>query len=208
MNYPQKEFLGDRCSCGAVSTPTDVSTQPGRSKGVLGHNWSRRLNITFLWLLTIAITLPAILISYLGVGIHPVLTGSMRPTFQIGDLMISGIERASQVKVGDVVLLLSPATKEMQAHRVINMTTIEDSITFITKGDANPSEDTPVTVMSFTMVRHINYLVPKMGQLMRVISNKSLKILAGISFITISILLITKPILRRRRKNRNQVTQL
>lgn len=207
--YLPEGILTDRRKSGLHLVPADVlKDRRGSKSAPEGKHWSRRLNIAFWAFSAIALVFPAVLTAYFGIGIHPVVTGSMRPTFQIGDLIISKIEPVSQVKVGEVILLLSPVTGEMQAHRVISKTTSGDSITFVTKGDANPANDAPVKMVSITMVRHITSVVPKLGKVITAFSSKTLRNIVGIPFIAISLVIVSiqmvRRLVRRRRDDRKQ----
>lgn len=65
-----------------------------------------------------------------------VLSGSMVPTFQTGDLVLmQTFDR--DVKVGDIVMFPMYGFKEPITHRVINI----KGDNFLTKGDANPYPD-------------------------------------------------------------------
>ena len=71
-----------------------------------------------------------------------VLTGSMKPEINPGDLLITKSAKFAQPKVGDVVIY---AARDLQgqavstwAHRIISGNAEEG---FVTKGDANPAPD-------------------------------------------------------------------
>jgi len=82
---------------------------------------------------------------------YPLLTvasGSMRPTLNIGDLiMVHGVLNVAELKAapnpeGDIVVFRNPNDKgELIVHRAINKT-LHEGLWFIrTKGDANPTPD-------------------------------------------------------------------
>lgn len=80
--------------------------------------------------------------SMFGVAPMIVLTDSMYPGIQSGDLVFCKTADAKDVKVGDVISFFDPAVSQRQSvvtHRVIAI----DSKTgaFTTKGDANNTED-------------------------------------------------------------------
>ena len=79
-------------------------------------------------------------------GIVPmiVLTDSMYPNIQSGDLILCHTEDAEKVQVGDVIAFFDPAGNgtSVVTHRVAEITTDEDgSLAWVTKGDANNTED-------------------------------------------------------------------
>lgn len=79
-------------------------------------------------------------------GIVPmiVMTDSMYPEIQSGDLILSHKEDAENVKVGDIITFFDPAGNgtSVVTHRVAEITTDDDgNLAWITKGDANNTED-------------------------------------------------------------------
>jgi len=79
-------------------------------------------------------------------GIKPfvVLSGSMETTIMAGDLVVMKETEPSTLKIGDII-----SFKEGQSvvtHRIIETTEKDGEPAFITKGDANNTEDkTPIT---------------------------------------------------------------
>ena len=73
-----------------------------------------------------------------------VLTDSMYPSIQSGDLIICHTEDPANVKAGDVISFFDPAGNgsTVVTHRVVEVTTDENGgLAWITKGDANNTED-------------------------------------------------------------------
>lgn len=83
-------------------------------------------------------------------GIFPmiVLTDSMNGTFDAGSLIICKSADPEDIKAGDIICFYDPEGNGTTTvtHRVISIETNEDgTLSFITKGDANNTEDqTPV----------------------------------------------------------------
>lgn len=84
---------------------------------------------------------PSILHSKFGVGISPILTGSMVPFANAGDVFITTKSEASNLKVGDVISINNQKTNVFYAHRIIEITQIGNSLSITTKGDANTSPE-------------------------------------------------------------------
>ena len=78
-------------------------------------------------------------------GILPliVLTDSMYPEIHGGDLIICHTEEPENIQVGDVIAFFDPAGNgtSVVTHRVMEVNETENSITWVTKGDANNVED-------------------------------------------------------------------
>ena len=72
-----------------------------------------------------------------------VLTGSMRPSIQPGDIIISSSIDPEDIRVNDVITFQDHDISQRQSitHRVINITREKDMIFFQTKGDANEEPD-------------------------------------------------------------------
>lgn len=79
-------------------------------------------------------------------GIVPmiVLTDSMYPNIQSGDLILCHTEDAENVQVGDAIAFFDPAGNgtSVVTHRVTEITTDDNGeLAWVTKGDANNTED-------------------------------------------------------------------
>lgn len=82
-----------------------------------------------------------------------VLTDSMYPTIQGGDLIIVNKEDPKNIKAGDVIAYFDPAATSGTAvvsHRVTDVTTADGQVAWKTKGDANTGADKlPVPASKF-----------------------------------------------------------
>lgn len=78
-------------------------------------------------------------------GILPliVMTDSMYPEIQSGDIIICHTEEPEDVKTGDIVAFFDPAGNGVSVvtHRVTELVAQEGGLFFRTKGDANNTED-------------------------------------------------------------------
>src|SRR4030042_6052369 len=73
-----------------------------------------------------------------------ITSGSMWPTLKTGDMvLIKGVHGKNDIKMGDVVVYKNDSQTDgtsFTIHRVVRM----DDAKFVTKGDANNVEDSPV----------------------------------------------------------------
>ena len=69
--------------------------------------------------------------------LQPVLSGSMRPGIQPGDLAVVQPVRVSKLRVGDVIAYLPPGRTTPVMHRIVSI----NAHGMVTKGDANPVAD-------------------------------------------------------------------
>jgi len=106
---------------------------------------------TTMWIVGIvgAIAI-AVAVQVSGFQITRVLSPSMEPTFAPGDLVLIRPMDAADLAVGDVPMLPDPDVPQIQyVHRVVNVDASRPGeVWVVTKGDNNPSEDTPVTVIT------------------------------------------------------------
>jgi signal peptidase len=126
------------------------------------------------YLLLVAIIVSAIMFassktpnkSIFGFRYYDVLTGSMEPTYHVGDLIFVKVTDAANINVGDAATFNPGATEDSYlTHRVVEK--LEDyqgtGVTcFKTKGDANDTED-PFVIDADRMIGVVKLRVPFMG---------------------------------------------
>lgn len=95
-----------------------------------------------------------------------VLTGSMEPEISSGDLIIVKQIDSSEVKENDIIAFFDPDGngQSILTHRVVNVTEEDGKTAFITKGDANNSEDRQ-PVPSDQLVGGYVLRIPGMGNI-------------------------------------------
>ena len=83
--------------------------------------------------------------TFLGYAPMIVLTDSMYPSIQKGDLIIVKETDAERLQEGDVISFFDPdsTTNSVVTHRIVRVD-YANGLSFVTKGDANNAEDTPV----------------------------------------------------------------
>lgn len=100
-----------------------------------------------------------------------VLSNSMNPVFQTGDLVVTKKVDARHVEKGDIITFTTePST--FVTHRVENVLKENGEKTFITKGDNNNTVDEE-TVHSNNLVGKVIFHIPYMGYLASFISSKT-----------------------------------
>lgn len=112
--------------------------------------------------LALLLATPTFARNILGIGVTTVLTGSMRPAIDPGDLVITSMSAASSISVGDVVVVNSGDVPI--AHRVVEVRLISGLNRLTTKGDANALIDTdPIMVSANRDVPRVIWRVPAVG---------------------------------------------
>lgn len=133
----------------------------GKAKKSLGQKVRAWLFIVIAFSAAIA---PAILTSKYGYGISPILTGSMAPAAQPGDVYVTRPVSASSVKVGDVIAVKSQATGVYYSHRVVETRIVNGGLRITTKGDANNLIDVDPYIVSTTgTISVVQFRIPLIG---------------------------------------------
>lgn len=110
---------------------------------------TRRLGLTLTWCAAaVALALPTVAQMALGVGVSPVLTSSMVPWVEPGDVIVTKGTPATQLRTGDVISAqrLDPATTF--THRIVQVAPVNGLLRLTTKGDANPAADVDPVMLS------------------------------------------------------------
>ncbi len=95
-----------------------------------------------------------------------IASGSMRPLYEIGDVVVVAKVPASTVKLGDVVEYRKQEGAQVISivHRVIEINDKTGVKTFVTKGDANGAPDAE-PVLPANVVGKVVFHIPKVGLL-------------------------------------------
>ncbi|AXX29601.1 signal peptidase I [Actinosynnema pretiosum subsp. pretiosum] len=126
----------------APTATEPTATAPATGSGRRRHKALRVLGGVLLFLIATAAVAAAVAVVILKIGFAPVLTPSMKPVYNPGDLLITRATPVSEIKIGDVVVLPRPDMEgERYAHRVISLNTSEGRTVVRTKGDNNTDPD-------------------------------------------------------------------
>jgi signal peptidase len=115
------------------------------------------------WIVT---TVVAVAIIWFAVGLFPVqpttvISGSMRPTLDVGDVVIIAKVSADTIKPGDIIQFRE-AEGVTTVHRVVEIQEIEGNMLFVTQGDANSEPDVN-PVIPANVVGKVIFDIPKVG---------------------------------------------
>lgn len=132
----------------------------------------------FVYLLAAAILIGAILFSFdasptksvFGFRYYTVLTGSMAPTYDVGDVIFVKLGETDDINVGDVITfnpsqdgdayLTHRVTEKIENYKNTGVTC------FRTRGDANESEDS-FLIDSSRVIGTVQFGIPKLGYVIR-----------------------------------------
>ncbi|GLC30532.1 signal peptidase I [Clostridium omnivorum] len=98
-----------------------------------------------------------------GIGpykIMTVLSGSMKPTFNPGDIIVGKKTNLDNIKTGDVITF--KYNSSLTTHRIINTTLKDGQLFFITKGDNNNVADVSPVDSNLVVSKYI-FRIPLIG---------------------------------------------
>jgi signal peptidase I len=99
----------------------------------------------------------------LGMTPFTILSGSMKPGYDVGDVVVDRHVAPLSVRPGDVVTFPDPSRDNaLVTHRVEAMTVMGDQVAFVTRGDANTADE-QWTVPLDGRLGQVAYRVPKVG---------------------------------------------
>jgi len=129
-------------------------------------------------LCAVALLLVSLMVSTaMGYRVLIIKSGSMAPTFTIGDIVVDRSIPPNQARPGDVVTFRDPELgDQLVTHRVVSVRRSGDQIDFVTRGDANHTSESwsvPVTgSIGQTVVSD-----PMIGKLLSSVSTRLAKVL-------------------------------
>ena len=133
--------------------------------------------------------------SLLGYRYYDVLTGSMQPTYNVGDLILVKVTDPSEIQVGDPVTFNPGSTDDSYlTHRVTQK--IENymgtgNICFKTKGDANETED-PFVIDGNRMIGVVKLRIPLVGHLVQFVQYNYVIIIVMVVLFSVFFTLLRK----------------
>lgn len=155
-------------------------------------------NIAFAIFMVIIISLIFITIQSKLTGQEPTLfnhrlyivdSGSMTPTIKVNSMIIVKESLPKEIVAGDIITYYGHNTSSRVTHRVVDV--IEEGKSFITKGDANESED-PMPLDGKKLIGKVVIIIPFVGSVLRFLNTKygiSILITIAIGWIVIPKLL-------------------
>ncbi len=133
---------------------------------------------------------PSLLQSQAGIGFSPVLSGSMSPAANAGDLFLTKVVKASTLRVGDIITVHNQVTGTFYAHRIAEIGTANSVLRILTKGDSNPIIDQdPYVISPMGEVSKEFFVVPWVASPMIYLTSFQGR-QAGIIFLVISNVLV------------------
>lgn len=119
-----------------------------------------------------------------GYRVYDILTGSMSPTIKPGSLVVVKETSPNNIKENDVITFRSDITNNVTTHRAIKVIKSNGDVQFITKGDANNTED-PIPLKGDLLVGKVMFQVPYLGGILRSIQNNKVIFIGSLILIII-----------------------
>lgn len=112
--------------------------------------------------IALAVTIPSIALGYRSLA---VLSGSMAPALQPGDLVVDSQITPLEARVGDIVSFRDPQREQqLVTHRVREIRIVGARAFFVTQGDANTGVERWTIPVGGTLGR-VEYRIPNLGHL-------------------------------------------
>ena len=112
-----------------------------------------------------------------GYTFFEIATGSMSPTINVGDVVI--VKIGKEIRKNDIIVYNEE--NNFITHRVIEI----ENNTLKTKGDANNSEDKPITIDN--VLGKVEKIIPKLGIYKKILNTPEILILIILLIIVFSI---------------------
>ncbi len=145
---------------------------------------ARRVGVATRWLSNLVAVVAFAAFLGLAVGPHlfgyrtmTMLTGSMVPVIDPGDVVVDTEVPVHRLNVGDIITYRIPVDDHrIVSHRIMSIRTQPDgSVVIQTKGDANPGPDPWQSVVTAGKVYQVRMVVPKVGSVIRVLRRPDLE---------------------------------
>ena len=173
---------------------------PGRKLHTLGTWTKKALAMVFVLAIIGTAGVVAFALAQGSWSVNPVLSGSMRPGFTVGGVVISQRIPVSELAVRDVIVFHNPnKPAEEMVHRIVQMTKGPNGQLLIkTQGDANPVRDPWTLTIRGKYVYEVRWSLPLLGYVAVAYQNHRGIALLGAGFVLI---LVALSIAIRQRRN-------
>lgn len=108
------------------------------------NSWGHRIDRLAIWLVIATSIAVALTLGLVLVGLRPLVirSGSMEPTYGVGDVVLVASEQAGDIREGQVVTRFdAPEAADSLTHRVRQVIRMGDAVRVETRGDANDTSE-------------------------------------------------------------------
>lgn len=128
----------------ALGAPPERTTHVVVAEHAETERWGRRADRAAIGLVVAASLAVVLVLGLVLVGLRPLVirSGSMEPTYRVGDVVLVATETAGEVREGQVVTRFdAPQAADSLTHRVQEVTRTGDVVRVTTRGDANDTSE-------------------------------------------------------------------
>lgn len=122
-------------------------------------------------------------VNIFGYTFFEVATGSMSGSIEVGDVVL--VKITNEVQEDDIIVFKE--NNSFITHRIVK----KDGNIITTKGDANNTEDNPITIDK--VLGKVTYVIENIGIIRKVITSPAVLISITITLILLGIIVIYKP---------------
>lgn len=151
--------MGAATSRGEASSSTRAPASAG-ARFAIAH---RILGLVTGTAVAVVFLATCVVAPLLQIGYSPVLTGSMRPSFAPGDLLITAPKAVADLQAGQVAVFIPPGESSPYAHRITAISGTPERPVLTTRGDANPAPDTWRARLDQAQVPVVVATIPNLG---------------------------------------------
>lgn len=116
-----------------------------------------------------AVTNPTKTPNFFGIKTYVIVSGSMEPELNIGDIVIAKEVEADELQIGDIISFRQG--QSIITHRIVAINQEDEKTTYTTKGDNNNTEDTNLVEINLIEGKMIKK-VPKIGKISMLLKGK------------------------------------
>lgn len=158
---------------------------------------------TFIVTVIVVVAAALVVLHFTGIQFFTVESGSMEPEYPVNSLVFVKETPPEQIKEGDVITYIMNAHGTLVTHRVAMVNAEEE--TFITKGDANSSQD-PNPVLWGNVVGKVVFSLPKVGSVFRVVTSDEARPYIIAAVVVLGVVSVAGDIMDKRRKKREKIS--
>lgn len=128
----------------AASRAPRTAAAPPIDEQVEAHRWGHRIDRLVIGAVLVASVAVLLTLGLVMAGVRPLVirSGSMEPSYRVGDVVLVASEQAGDIRSGQVVTRFdAPEAADSLTHRVRHVTRNGDSVLVETRGDANDTSE-------------------------------------------------------------------
>lgn len=156
---------------------------------------------TFIVSVIAIVAVALVVLHFMGIQFFTVESGSMSPKYPKDSLVFVKETPPEEIQKGDVITYVMNEKGTLVTHRVAMVN--NENETFITKGDANQSQD-PNPVMWGNVVGKVVFGLPKVGALFRLFTSEGARGYIIAAVVILGIISVAGDIADKRRKKKEK----